>query len=68
MLCESWGALPFDGGLLEQPLGLLLLGATLRDYARAFAMYQRDPKNAPASVRDLVLMTARASAEMRLRS
>ena len=64
-LCGSWGGLPFDGGLLEQPFGIILLGAHLRSYAEAFRIYEQDPNHAPANVRDRVLLTAKASAEMR---
>jgi hypothetical protein len=67
-LCESWNALPFEGGVLEQPLGLLVMVGALREYDRAYAIYERDPAHAPAAVRDLVLLTAKASAEMRMKA
>lgn len=45
----------------------MVLGALLRNYAKAYRAYESDPKGASADVRDLVLMTARESALMRER-
>jgi hypothetical protein len=59
--------MPFSGGVLEQPVRLMVLGAALRNYAKAYLAYDRDPQSASAGLRDLVLMTARESALMRER-
>lgn len=64
-LCDAWDVKPFDGDILEQPLGMLMIGAAIREYDRARAMYERDPEHTPAAMRDLVLLTAKASAEER---
>jgi hypothetical protein len=64
-LCGEWDALPFAGGLLEQPFGIMVLGAQLRKYAKAFAMYEQDREHTPRAARDMILLTAKRSAEMR---
>lgn len=66
-LCATWNALPFSGGVLEQPVRLMVLGASLRQYAKAYRAYESDPSGAPGKIRDLVLMTARDSALARER-
>ena len=35
-LCQTFGGLPEAGGVLDQPLGLLVLGSRLLDYERAY--------------------------------
>lgn len=57
----AFGGLPFSGGLLEQPYALLVIVGALREYAQAYLTYKADPKNAPADLRDRVLLTAAAS-------
>lgn len=53
--------------MLEQPVRLMVLGAALRTYAKAYRTYEQDPQSASPGVRDLVLMTARESALARER-
>ncbi len=68
-LCKVYGALPFTGGILEQPLGLMLIGADLLDYAEAFALWDElDDERVPQAVKKLVAETQAASALERMRA
>ena len=44
----------------------MVIITALRAYDRARSIYDQDSAHAPAKVRDLVLLTAKASAEMRM--
>lgn len=62
-LCEGYGALPYPGAIVDQPLGLLLDGMACRRYVAAYAAYQRDPEHCPNEVKAWVLGIAAASVE-----
>lgn len=57
-LARAWGgALPVEGGLMEQPLGLLLGGQTLARYEEAWhteRQCERDGTPVPGDIRELV--------------
>jgi len=59
----TFGALPFAGGLLDQPYALMVIVGELRTYAEQYAKYHADPKNASPALRSRVLLMAAASVE-----
>lgn len=61
-LARAYGALPFSGGILEQPLRLVVLGDMLCDYAQAYATFEADEKNAPPDVKRWVFQVMAANA------
>ncbi len=73
-LASSWGgALPFAGGLLDQPVRLVVLGHELRRYERAFVavreaeLARQTPPLAEARLVDSVRLALAREAGERLR-
>lgn len=60
-LCQDFRALPMEGGLLDQPYGLVVRVMALLDYARDFQTYAELQDKAPAAVKARVLGIAARS-------
>lgn len=65
-MCETFGVLPFEGGVLEQPLGLMVVAMDMIGYAHAYYRYESATEHnpAPSDVKTLVMETLAASLGM----
>lgn len=68
-LCRQYGTLPEEGGMLDQPLALVLVGTRLLDFEDAYATFlscERGKQPVPADVLKLVTTIQAKSALERL--
>jgi hypothetical protein len=65
-LAADWGALPYPGALVDQPLRLLLIGSRMRELATAYALTEGDGKP-PKWADTLVARVSAMDAQARMR-